>query len=557
VKRSAKAAIALFALFVLGEALLFLFNPFSGMGELRGINLSGFGLSVAASLWAILTISPMLALLLLERFSNLREGLFSRRSVYLAVASYFAVFLALSFLRYFSFNSAPPDIWYYNQAMWSTLHGNFMGINIGPFTNYFGIHFAPLLVALVPLYALFQSPLVLLLAQTAFIALGAVPVYWIAMRHLKSSRAAFSFSAAYLLFPALEFINLREFHAVALAIPLILLAWNYFEESRVKPFAFFFALSLLAEETVAPALFFFGLYAIFARRWKWGVPMCIASFSWFLLAIFVFIPFFGNAPYVFLAGGSNNLYAQFGSNPPQIIAGMLSNPLNTISIVLSPVKLGYLAMLLVPVLLLSVFALPVILIAFPVFAQNLLSGYPAQSSIYFHYNSVLIPFLFVSAILGAKRLSESIAGRLSIPRAKEKAILGISLAILVAAVLSNALLSPSPLSALSPVPTQANFSAQKYAFTPHDAIAWKAIGMVPAEARVSADSFFLAQLSGRKFAGYFPETLESADYVLIDSSRTDNPSASTAAKEFSELRSDSNFVRVFAQDGVFLFKRQK
>ena len=42
----------------------------------------------------------------------------------------------------------------------------------------------------------------LLVAQAVAVALGALPVFWLARKHLGSERAALGFALAYLLYPA-------------------------------------------------------------------------------------------------------------------------------------------------------------------------------------------------------------------------------------------------------------------------------------------------------------------------------------------------------------------
>ena len=77
----------------------------------------------------------------------------------------------------------------------------------------------------------------LLVVQAVAIALGAVPVYWLARKHLGSAHAGVGFALAYLLYPATGWLTLNEFHPVALATPLLLFAFWYLDEDRLLPFA--------------------------------------------------------------------------------------------------------------------------------------------------------------------------------------------------------------------------------------------------------------------------------------------------------------------------------
>src|SRR5204862_6877609 len=88
-----------------------------------------------------------------------------------------------------------------------------------------GIHVDPFLVLLVPFWWLWSSPLMLLVVPALAVSAGALPVYWLARKHLRSDRAAPHFAFASLLFPATQFnaLTLKSgFHAGSVAVPLIL-----------------------------------------------------------------------------------------------------------------------------------------------------------------------------------------------------------------------------------------------------------------------------------------------------------------------------------------------
>ena len=52
-----------------------------------------------------------------------------------------------------------------------------------------------------PLWWLWPSPDLLLTVQAIAVALGALPVFWLARKHLGSERAALGFALVYLLYP--------------------------------------------------------------------------------------------------------------------------------------------------------------------------------------------------------------------------------------------------------------------------------------------------------------------------------------------------------------------
>ena len=85
----------------------------------------------------------------------------------------------------------------------------------------FGDHFAPAVAVFAPVYWVWSSPSVLLLGQTLFLAAAAIPLFLLAQPRI-GTVAAWSIAAAYLLYPGVHFVNLFQFHEIAL-LPLPLM----------------------------------------------------------------------------------------------------------------------------------------------------------------------------------------------------------------------------------------------------------------------------------------------------------------------------------------------
>ena len=96
------------------------------------------------------------------------------------------------------------------QAVWATAHGHPLAVtNLqGDQVSRLGSHVDPILVAFAPLWWIWPSPSMLLAAQAVAIALGALPVFWLARKHLGSERAGLGFALAYLLYPAVQWLTL-------------------------------------------------------------------------------------------------------------------------------------------------------------------------------------------------------------------------------------------------------------------------------------------------------------------------------------------------------------
>jgi uncharacterized membrane protein len=177
-----------------------------------------------------------------------------RGLLWAAIAAYSAGFGSLSILRHRAFNTGRYDLGNMVQTVWNTAHGHFLQMTGGDGVQIsrLAAHFDPILAAFAPLWWIWPSPEMLLVVQAVAVALGALPVFWLARKHLGSEQAGLGFALVYLLYPATEWLTLNEFHPVALACPLLLFAFWYLDEDRLLPFA------LLATAAMRPR-----------RRWGW------------------------------------------------------------------------------------------------------------------------------------------------------------------------------------------------------------------------------------------------------------------------------------------------
>src|SRR5439155_8796619 len=210
------------------------------------------------------------ALALADRGAPLRR---ERTLLWTAIGAWIAGFTALSILRQDAFNSGRFDMGNMVQAVWATAHGHplevtsLQGLQISRLAS----HTDAILAVFAPLWWLWPSPDMLLTAQAIAVALGALPVFWLARKHVGSARAGLGFALAYLLYPATGWLTLNEFHPVALACPLLLFAFWYLDEERWLMFAAFALAAATTKEEIPLVLAGFGVwYAITRRRWGLG-----------------------------------------------------------------------------------------------------------------------------------------------------------------------------------------------------------------------------------------------------------------------------------------------
>ena len=273
-----------------------------------------------------------------------------RSLLWAAMAAYALGFSALSVLRHDAYNTGRFDLGNMVQAVWSTAHGHPLRMSDiqGDQISRLAAHVDPILVLFAPLWLAWPSPNLLVVAQSIAIALGALPVFWLARKHLGSERVALGFALAYLLQPAGQWLALNEFHPVALALPLLLFAFWWLDEGRLLPFALVALLACATKEEIPLAVSGLGLwYALSRRRWRPGLLIALAGLAWALIAVEIVVPHFN-------AGASSEFYSRYGDvggSPGGILRAAVTHPLRIVEHAFDQQNLGYLARLALPLLL--------------------------------------------------------------------------------------------------------------------------------------------------------------------------------------------------------------
>jgi len=315
-------------------------------------------------------------------------------------------------VRYQTYHAFAYDLGNFDQVVWNTLHGHpFRFTNrapdwFGPPTR-LGVHVEPILLLIAPLYLLHSGPETLLLLQSLALALGGIPLLLLGLRRLPElPLVAAAFVGAYLATPEILGEALYDFHAVALATPLLLLVLWALDAQRYRWFVVAGVLASLCKEEVALSLVPLGLFiALRLHRPRLGAAVSLLSLAWVALCFLVILPHFnGHA-----AGGSIfwPRYAWLGSSPGTALHNVLTQPLLLFSPLRDPAKRDYLAVLLRTGGGLGLFAPIFWVSALPDIVINVLSSHAEQYSGFYQYNAVILPYLLAAAVSGTAVFSQA------------------------------------------------------------------------------------------------------------------------------------------------------
>lgn len=427
-----------------------------------------------------------------------------------AVAAAFAGgFGTTAVLRHRAFESGRFDLGNMTQAVWSTAHGDVLSVTDvhGEQVSRLGSHFDPILALLAPLWWLWPDPELLLVVQAVAVASGALPVFWLARKHVASDSigsdsAAAALVLAYLLSPPVQWLTVSDFHPVALACPLLLFAWWHLDEGRLWAFALLAAAAIATKEHVGLAVAAIGVwYAVRHRAPRAGAAIAVTAGAAALVAALVVVPHFAPA-------GASAFESRYESPT------------------LDGRDLLYLASLLLPLALLPLAGPLALLPALPELGLNLLSSTVTQTSVKTHYAATAVPALLAATVFGVARIGARFA-----------------YVTALAALAGTVALGP-----LGRVHVRADA---------HDAAARRGLALVPAGAPVSATNTLGAHLSARRRIFSFPVVRE-AEWVLVDERRLtylDSMAPGRARPKLAALQRDPAWRRVFAEDGILVFRR--
>jgi uncharacterized membrane protein len=420
------------------------------------------------------------------------EAAVALRVVYAGVAAYVVLFVFAAVVHYLVFKEARFDLGNMVQSIWSTQHGHVLEATTasGHQLNRLGGHVDPFLLLLVPLFWVWSSPVLLLVVQVLAVASGALPVFWLARKHLDSSRAAAHFAFAYLLYPATQFNTFTigdGFHSVSLAVPLVLYAIWFLDEDRLVAFSATALLAFTTKEEIPLAVGCLGIwYAVRTGRRLFGLGAFTVGLATTAFNLLWVIPHFsatGTDPFA-------DRYSAVGGTPSGMAHKLFTDPMAFVHAVATGHKLFYLAALLVPFFGLWLFEPLLFLGAVPELVIDLLSNHGNQTSIGYQYTAGIAPFVVAASVFGAARFGRQ-AVRLSL-----WALIGTGLVALI-----------SPINRLghdvralgSPV-----VSAKSHA-----------VSLIPDGVPVSASNELGGYLSERRYSYTFPAIGDSR-WIVVD-----------------------------------------
>src|SRR5437899_12346151 len=342
-------------------------------------------------------------------------------AVLVGIAAYAGGLSYLSLFRHQVLLTGIWDLGYYAQLTWEVSQLQIPRSSIWH-DAVWGNHATFILAAAAPFLRLNPEPGTLLVIQSIVLALGAVPAYCLGRRVWAEPSAGVVAAGVYLLYPPLQFANLFDFHADTFATPILLAAFASIFAGRTGWALVWACLLMLVKEDMVLVSLTFGLYVAAVHRRPSGLGLAAAAAAVFALLIWVVIPGWIQSAYFSV----HNPWSHLGNTPWELIASPVLRPDVFFGTILQPERLGYLAMLVVPLAGIPLLAPEVLAVALPPVVSNLLSSNEIQYTIRGQYTASLTPILITAAVIGGRRVAVWVEQRGWSPRAVLAAMVATS-----------------------------------------------------------------------------------------------------------------------------------
>ena len=439
-------------------------------------------------------------------------------TVLVFVCVYAAVFSGFTIYMYYAFKTYAWDLGIFTQSLWTTLNkGQFFYYTIelpaNPGGSFFGAHFSPILFLVLPIYAVFESPCTLLVLQSVVLALGAVPIYFIAKKHLDDRLSAVCLAAVYLTYPAIQSVNCFDFHTEAFIPLFFLLAFYYIDDKKWFKGLLFVLLTLSTIEFAPILIIFLGAYLVLKeaftkdptersrsllKRMFFPALLIVIAVIGLLLAFFVI----DTLNPIKVTGLPGN-WTYWGSSLSGVVLNILTHPVEALIYMVTPIDKVFYLLFLNPLLMLPIFS-PEFLLAVPWLIAAPLSENMAYYNIYYQYAAFAIGQLFIAMIFSVKRLSLfGNDGRRNFKL--QRTVVAFALVI---TILFSVAASPIGLP---------NLSSRSIEITPHSALINDAVKLVPPNASIATQNDIFSHVAQRENAYIFtwPMPME-VEYMLVD-----------------------------------------
>ena len=308
-------------------------------------------------------------------------------------------FLSSCWLHFLGFRVNGIDFSTFDLMLWNTRHGRFM---YSPMIagNHFAVHLSWIMLPLVPIHALFESPWFLVSLHALVTWAGLFPLERLARRYLVHDAPVVLLLLAYLTHARVGSLINHGFHFEVFYLPFglgLIEAWT--AKNHRALFWWTLAFATVKEDA---GLYLAGLglgsFCSDSSRRPTSAALMLAGCVLFVMNVGVILPLFRNP------GGGQPQYmsfwGQYGTSVPSILVGMLTQPQKVLSDLISS---GWFE-LCASFLLIPFLSRQGLIACIPAAFILGTSASPQMHAYHGYYTAALLPFFILAFCEGSQRL---------------------------------------------------------------------------------------------------------------------------------------------------------
>jgi uncharacterized membrane protein len=325
----------------------------------------------------------------------------NRNNILLVVSAllYAAITCACALTRIYTYKSSMMDNGVINQTFWNVLHHGGLFFTVDPpYTpqHYLGLHFTPINLLLLPLYAAWPHIALFQIAQSVCFGLTGMLLFMAVKAAGGKDHEAWFCTLFYWVNPYVIAAILWDFHEIAFANVFIALTFWALFARRFTAFFLTLLLLLCVKEHYGLSVAGFGfLWGWRYGEWKRAIAIMILGIGALLVLIGFVIPAFHGGTHAMLMHSSNKILDRYGwmSDPwPEKIAFFRQS-------LLSP-GICYLIMMLAAGFFFPLFAPVYFFPAAADLAANMLSSNPFQRYMTAYYSASIVLVMIIAGYQG-------------------------------------------------------------------------------------------------------------------------------------------------------------
>jgi hypothetical protein len=259
------------------------------------------------------------------------------------------------------------------------------------------------------------------IVQSAALAVAVVPLWRLARRDAQLRvGASITVVAVYALAPTLQRTNLSTFHPEAIALPAILAAYRHARQGDVVRYVVLVALVLACRADLGITVAMLGLLVAFGGRRDLGLPVAVAGVLWSVVALLVLSP---DVPDSRLTPAGE--FVARSTAPLAVLPRLVTQPVVQLRDLLAEPSVGFLVVVLAPLLFLPLLAWRKLAAALPCLALAMMADRVVQreaqagvldlSPAAAHIAPALA-FVFIALVFALERIGTRSVSRVNVDR---------------------------------------------------------------------------------------------------------------------------------------------